>query len=211
MRRSLFLALVLVATACSSGEAIPEAPAEPSVPQSTPATVDAPTGLPPVDIVARWLEFVQERDIDAAAALFEASPVAAEVGYESPREVSAFYGLLGWLNALQECTEERLAPAVVALNCTFSPTSELHDALGVEMEELRFIFEGGIPTEVAVARSGSLVHHELQLYAQENDGTAFADSCSKAGQSGRFWYDGICAEYLAAISPAARDAVGTDS
>jgi len=211
MKKILLLALVVIATACSTSKASPVAPTTSSVPQSTPATVGAATGLPPVDTVARWLEFVQERDIEAAAALFEASQVAADVGYESPKEVSAFYGLLGWLDALQECTEERLASAVVALNCTFSPASELHDALGVEMEELRFIFEGGIPTEVAVARSGSLVHHELQLYAQENDGTAFADSCSKPDQSGRFWYDGICAEYLAAILPAARDAVGTDS
>jgi len=211
MTKTLILALVLVAAACSTGEASSKTPTESSVPPGAPTTVGAATGLPPVETVARWLEFVRQGDSEKAAALFEASPVAAEIGYESPAELSAFYGRLGWLDALQECTEERLGPGVIALNCTFDAVSEMHDALAVETEELRFVFEGAAPTEVSVARSGTLVHHELQLYARENDGEALTDSCSNPGQSGRFWYDRTCAEYLATILPTATDAVGTDS
>lgn len=208
MQKILLLAIAVMAAACSSTASGSETPLDTSIPTTTSTTTFGPS---PLETVALWLEHVRFGDSEKAATLFEASPEAAALGYESPQTVSEFYIGLGWLDAMQACTEERMGVGVVALDCSFAASSELHDLLDVEAEVLRFIFEDGTPTELSVARSGTLVHHELQLYAREYGGEAYQDSCTRPGQSGRFWYDGACAEFLATIVPGVSEALRVDS
>jgi hypothetical protein len=77
-------------------------------------------------------------------------------------------------------------------------TSELHGVFDVAAEELRFTFEGGTPTELSVARSGTLVHHEQQLYGPKSGDEAFEDSYS-CGPARSLLVRRICAECRATI------------